>query len=83
MYNINLLVTLTEIESVYCAVRPQSSNTNQGNFVFKPSTLVFSCQYRSTSAHTHLDRLPEGQMDEAWEPSRKQCFLGNQGALHS
>ena len=25
--------------------------------------------------------VPEGQTDEAWEPSRKYCCFGNQGAL--
>jgi hypothetical protein len=25
--------------------------------------------------------LPEGQMDEAWKLSEKQCFLGNQEDL--
>jgi hypothetical protein len=25
--------------------------------------------------------LPEGQTGKAWEPSKKQCFLENQGKL--
>jgi hypothetical protein len=25
--------------------------------------------------------LPEGQMGEAWEPSKKQCSFGNRGVL--
>ena len=45
-----------------------------------PSTSVFSCQYNSAiSIYTLF--LPEGQRSEVWEPSKKQCFSGNRGAM--
>jgi hypothetical protein len=41
---------------------------------------VFPYQYRST-IFIHMLLLLEGQMDEAWEPSKKQFSFGSRGAF--
>ena len=54
------------------------SGTGTGLF---PSTSIFPCQYHSAMSHTDLHLnvlLSEGQADEAWEPSKKQCSFGHQ-----
>jgi hypothetical protein len=51
---------------------------------FSPSTSVFPCQYQhkcSTFIFIYMLLLPEGQMGEAWEASKKQCSFGNWGSL--
>jgi len=50
---------------------------------FSPSTSGFPSQYHSTNAPNWCSFIvvPEGQMGEAWEPSKRQCSFGNQAAL--
>jgi hypothetical protein len=56
---------------------------------FSQSISSFSCQYHSPLLRTHCSihisiytlLLPEGEMGEAWKPSKRQCCFGSQGAL--
>ena len=40
-----------------------------------------SCQQCSTFIFVYMLLVPDGQTAEAWEPSKKQCYFGNLGAL--
>ena len=55
-----------------------------GQIFSPPSTSVFLSVSFPPILRTHLSYtslLLEGQRGEAWEPSKKQCSLGNHGAL--
>jgi hypothetical protein len=85
---------ITEPQRVYCAVRIHLFKYNLVLYILSrfvvdnkmaprqvfPPVLLFS-HVGFTVIFSYMLLLPAGQMDEAWEPSKKQCTLGNRGAL--
>jgi len=83
LYSINWLVFTAEMECVYCAVR--TGSLIQAREALLRVLSVFLCQCLSTkrSTPTIIYRLllPERQMGEAWETSKKRSSFKNRGAL--
>jgi hypothetical protein len=64
------------------------------SFTYHPRYIMFLSQHFSFPLSVSFHRcslliffypvlLPVGQMSQAWEPTKKQCFFGNQRALDS
>jgi len=73
-----LHTTLTEWclqHSVYCAVQTKASNTVQLKVVLKMLWRIRGMIFMLLIC-IYMLLLPEGQMIEAWEPSKKQFLLG-------
>jgi len=79
---------INEPQCVYCAVRIRLFSYNLVWYI--PSTFVVDNKmaprhvFPPVLLFPHVGFiviLPDEQMDEAWEPSKKQCTLGNRGVL--
>jgi hypothetical protein len=69
------------LQSRPCEICGEQSGN--GMFFFPPTTSVFPYRYHTTNTPylSYMSLLPEGQMGEASEPSKKQLSFGNRRQL--